>query len=226
MSEVPESTSGAQPDASGTREGTQSQQSGNESDEPKRKTVSWDDHKRALDDLHRFKREAKEYQDKLNSMEAKSLAEKEDFKTLAERYQKEAEQLRTERDDRDKAYVYEKKYSQVLSKAQSAGLRNPSDLELIGLDDIKHEITSEGRVLVSGVDEFVDHLKKTRPHWFQDGEIPTFNGGGASKKKTESEELTVGQFVELERKYKREGKTSELKDLYRRFEKQRGLSAR
>lgn len=189
------------------------------------KKVGWKDHKRALDDMHKFKREAQEAAQRLASLEAERLAEKEDFKGLAEKYQKERDTYKQNLEKERGAFQLDRKYSAVKEAALKLGLRNERDLDLINLDDVGVEYTSEGRMFVNGVDEFVAQLKADRPHWFQDKSAPRFNGGGATTEPPKNEPLTARKVYELERKYRSEGKLDKVKELYEQYSKQKQATA-
>ena len=189
------------------------------------KTVAYEDHKRALDDMHRFKRELNDLRQKMSADEAAALAAKEDFKSLAEKYKNERDQFESDLSKERNLYRGDLKMRAVREAAVKAGLRNLQDLDLLPLDDVKEEYTSEGRMLFNGVEEFVTRLKAGRPHWFQDKSAPVFNGGGANGEHHKEEPLTAAKVIELEHKYRREGKPDKVKELYQAYYKQKTARA-
>lgn len=186
--------------------GAQSKESSATEDKQKQtdsadKMVRFEDHKRALDDLHKFKRLAQDTEKQKNDLEAKILAEKEDFKTLYERTKNELDETNGKLKKRDEAFIYDKKYNAVQAAALQAGLRNPKDLELLDLDPVRVEFTSEGRTLVQEVEPFVEQLKKERPYWFKSADAAKVNSGG-SVNSAKDKPLTPQDLLALERQYK------------------------
>lgn len=176
------------------------------------KSVSYDDHKRALDDLNKFKGEWKKSQEAINatraeleSLKNQRLAEKEDYKTLAEKYQAELKQKDTELTQFRDGFFTSKKYDAVYASALKAGLRGEAeaDLSLLPLDGVEVERTDHGRVMVHGSDSYVERLKRERPHWFKSEEPPRVNSGGG--KLPSNEPLTRDKVYELEKAYRKSG---------------------
>ena len=167
------------------------------------KMVDWKNHRRALDDMHRFKKEAAELKARLEEQENQKLKEKEDWKTYAER----EEAKRKEAEERLNSFqgsVFEdKKYSSVREAALKAGMRPEamSDLELYSLDGVTVEATTNGRFLVHGSEAWVDDLKKSRPYLFSNNDVANINSGGASNKAASQKapELTPQYLLKLEK---------------------------
>ena len=192
---------GAANDPSGTKVNSQKDQQ-SDSGEEKPRVVRFEDHKRAIDDLHKYKSEAQTLREQLEERESERLREKEDFKALAEREKKLREETEDKLRKHSSFYQNETKRNAIRAAALKAGIRSEaeSDLELIPLDGIEVEITSTGRFLVHGADSFVEDLKRKRPHWFRSSQIPTVNSGGASSSLSPDAELTPKALYELERK--------------------------
>lgn len=184
------------------------------------------DLQRALDDMHRFKREAREAAQKLADAQAlleserkAKLREKEDWKSLAETEAKRAKELEDKFTRVNHAYTNTQKFSHVHAAAIKAGLRPEAerDLELLALDDVNVEMTTEGRFLVSGHDSFVEGLKKQRPHWFQNTTPPSFNPGGGRPSGVIGGELSFKDVMAIEKKHGRNSK--EYKDVAEKWQK-------
>lgn len=194
---------GAAPTA-GDSTGTSVQnQSGGET-----KTVSWENHQRALSDLHKFKSEAERLKTELGNQESERLKAANDYKGLYE-----TEKAKREASDKKLAdftgwTIQTQRFNEVKLLAQAEGLKKEalSDLELIDMEDVKVETTSTGRFIVQGAKDRVEKLKTERPHWFQTAQPPTINGGGGAPPATGGK-VTVSDVVEAERNYKR-GKIS------------------
>lgn len=145
------------------------------------RTVSWQSHKRALDDLHKFKGQVGELSKKLGDLESQRLQEKNDFKTLYEQEKNKNSDLEKKLGDTNTAFIETTRFGAVKQAAVAAGIRKEAleDLELLPVDkSVNVDVTAQGRFLVSGQKEFVDGLKKTRPHWFAASTPPPVNGGG------------------------------------------------
>jgi hypothetical protein len=174
------------------------------------KTVRFEDHKRALDDLHKNKSKARELEDQVNTLNAKiqaseeaSLAQQNDFKALAERHKSRAEELEAENRKLSDSFYTSKKYDAVFHNALKSGLRKEAevDLEMLNLDGVSIERTDHGRVIVHGASSYVEELKRTRPHWFKSSDVARINAGGAGSNNLNSaSELTPQYMAELSRK--------------------------
>jgi hypothetical protein len=188
--------SGASPSSSGAEENKSDQGS-----QPETRQVRFDDHKRALDDMHKFKREATEAKSRLEELEAQKLREQGEWKTLAEREKELRLQAEQKAGKLNEALYQSRKFDEVYKEALKAGLRQEaiSDLELIGLDGIEVELTSTGRMLVHGADSFVQELKRKRAHWFSSDRPPTVNSGGSAIAPM-PEEVTPQMIIEAEKK--------------------------
>ena len=185
------------------------------------KTVSWDNHQRAINDMHRFKKEKRDLETKLGDLESERLKEKEDYKTLSERHEASSKEWQGKYEGLNSSLQNDRKYSAVRESAIKAGIRSEAldDLGRLELDGVELELTTNGRMLVHGADEYVEGLKKPKAHWFKDKKMPTVNTGGAGVEPTSTEKLTASKLVELERKLR--GNPVELKKLYARYEQER-----
>lgn len=194
---------GAAPTA-GNSTGTSVQnQSGGET-----KTVSWENHQRALSDLHKFKSEAERLKTELGNQESERLKAANDYKGLYETEKAKREASDKKLSDFTNWTIQTQRFNEVKVLAQAEGLKKEalSDLELIDMEDVKVETTSTGRFIVQGAKDRVEKLKTERPHWFQTAQPPTINGGGGAPPATGGK-VTVSDVVEAERNYKR-GKIS------------------
>lgn len=152
------------------------------------------DLQRLKDDMLKYKKESQESKKIIESLKQQKLKEQNDFKTLYETAHSELEQFRT-------GYVKEKKREALRSAVQKLGLRAEAeqDLDLLGLDPLTEELTTEGRVIVHGAEQYAQQLKQQRGHWFKTNEPPRINSGGGAKPDT-PQTLTANYMVELERK--------------------------
>lgn len=153
---------------------------GGESDpRPRSKSVAWEDHKRALDDMNKFKRELQKERDAQKAQRTKDLEAQNRYKELYEAATKERDEAQTEAKRIRESFVNERKYSAVKTAAVAAGLRQEAldDLEATELDLVEVETTSKGRLNVLGVNEQIKKLQQAKPHWFGGKKAPNVNSG-------------------------------------------------
>lgn len=181
------------------------------------KTVSLSDYKLALDKMHKAEKENREFRESTEASEAQRLAEKEDWKTLAETRTKALDETKAELNSERGSFRKDVAFNAVRVAALKAGLRNEADLDLLDLSEIQVEKDESGRYQVGRVTEYLEGLKQTRSHWFKDKTVPKFNPGGAGGLPPKSETLTPSRYVELERKYQRLGDTKAISELHQRY---------
>ncbi len=201
-----------QSDTSGAQDHEQSASSAadeNTSSDNQTRTISFEDHKRALDDMHRFKSQARELEQKYTQLQSQldtkrkaDLEGANDWKSLYEQEKAARAELENKHGSLRENIVYNEKFRAVNAALAKSGLR-PDALKILEretLDSIEVEATSQGRFLVHGVDLFVDQFKKQFPFAFQETSPPKINaGGGATGSSFGDEELTPAYMVNLER---------------------------
>lgn len=209
-SSAPSSESSA-PDVNPTDSG-QTQELQNEGGNPPAQKVDAD-LQRIKDDMLKYKKENQEYKRMIESLKQQKLKEQNDYKTLYEQSNAELEKFRV-------GYVTEKKREALKSAALKLGLRPEAeqDLELLGLDQIHEEFTSDGRIIVHGAEQLAEEMKKRRSHWFKSGEAPKFYSGGGSKAEI-PQELTPQYMRSLETS-KDQNDRKKYKELYPKFVEQ------
>lgn len=193
------------------------------------KTVSWENHQRALDDMHSFKKKVLELEAKLGDVESEKLKAANNYQALYEQEKQKREQAEKKASDTLSWAANTQRFNEVKAVAQSKGLKKEalSDLEILDLDGIKVETTSTGRFIVEGAPEWVDKLKNDRPHWFGDLKPPGINsgggGGGTPPGGGGNAKVTVADLVTAEQHLKR-GKISKAQydDMYMRYVKSTG----
>lgn len=184
--------------------------------------VPRDDHKRAIDDMHKYKKQAQELADKLKAKETEDLKKTQQWQQLAELKEQEAKDAKTEAENLKRAIVADKKYSALREHAITAGLRKEAigDLDLVDLDDVSIETTSTGRVNVSGVDKAVAKLKLLKPHWFKDS-APQINAESPGVTNTGGQ-IDPKQIAAAEQLAKKTGDYTQYRDLLLRYKSQLG----
>lgn len=212
--------------AAGGGSASPSPDSGQNPANPPPKTVSYEDHKRALDDMHGFKSQVKTLQEKIDAIESKKLEEGNQYKTLWETEKKKREDAEAET---NKTIGYMKnsvRHGEVKAAAVASGLRKEAlaDLDLLDMNDVPVEVTSTGRFIVNGAQEKVDRIKADKPHWFTLANPPGINPGGAGAPPAGAGaggaggKVTVAQVAQAEMDWKR-GKIqkADYEKIYRQY---------
>lgn len=175
----------------------------------KDEAISKTAYERLQADLYKQKQTARELAAKLKEKEDAATKAEEDklrknkeYETLADRYKKEADDAKTEKERLNKAYLNDKKHSAVKEAAMKLGIRNEAldDLEMLDLSDVTVETTSTGRVNVLGTDKFAERLKTLKPHWFG-GKAPNVNTDDL--KVQAGKKITMAEILKLEKEAKK-----------------------
>lgn len=134
-----------------------------------REMVSRDELNKVLDEMHNYKRQAKEFEESLSKRKMDELKQKDEWQKVAQIKEEEATASKAEADKLRDSIIWDKKYSALKEQALRSGIRREalSDLELIDFqNDLAIETTNTGKVNVLGADRAINSLKSTRPHWF------------------------------------------------------------
>lgn len=190
------------------------------------KVVPHDDHKRALDDMHRFKAAAKEaaeraakLQQEMEAIKAESLRAKEDYKSLYETTQQKLAEKEQESSRLKQSVVYAERYRAVLPVLKEAGLRDDAMnlLEMVSLDDIEVEATTNGRFICNGMDRFAESFKARYPFAFKEKQMPNVNTGGGQGKPNQTGPMDAAALFRLEQECKRKGDMQPYYEAVRRY---------
>lgn len=186
-------------------------------DSGKKDPVSWDDHQRALRDVHKFKDKAKALEGdyanlkaEVEALKAGKLKESNDFKTL---YEAEAEKSKAQNVENQRLKLTVKnneRYRALMPALKEAGMLDSAHniLERLNQDEwdkLDVEVTSHGRMLVNGVADFVKDFKEHYPYVFKQRGMPNVNGAGGQAKPGESTDWTPAKIDALERECRRKG---------------------
>lgn len=156
-----------------------------------KRTIGWEDHQRALEDMKKFKARSRELEEQLNNTETKHLEEKKNYKELYEREKRQREEWQGKYTGLSNSVVDNEKYNAVRAEAIKAGIINEKDLDYLDLDAVQIERTDHGRAIVHGADTFVQGLIKERPYWFKNNEVPGFNAGGGPPPRVPEQKVEV-----------------------------------
>ena len=204
---------GQQSGGAGSHETPQNQTPHDGSPEDQKSPVSWRDHKRALDDLVRFKDQSKaqstqisELQSQLEALNSKIATQNKDFESLYAQEKQKREAIEAEKKTLLGNVVQSERYRAVYPAMKKAGLRDDAEnlIEHMDLSAVKIEATSSGRFVCSGVEPFIEEVKRKYPYAFQKPQAPTVNGGSGSGMVT-GERWTPAKLVALESECKKKG---------------------
>lgn len=172
------------------------------------KTIKYEDHVRALDDLKKFKSQSRELEmklqqisEELESTKQQKLAETNDYKSLYEQAANKNKEWQQKYDGLKKNVVFNEKYKAAQKALLDAGIRKEAIkiLDKESLDEIVVEHTSEGRMLVNGVEDYVDSFKKNYAFAFEEKSKTRVNGGGGAAH--DSKALTPLDLYTIEKKH-------------------------
>lgn len=175
----------------------------------------------ALADLQKWKQKTaeldrllKEKDEKVKQAEIERMRQAQDYKQIAEIKEREAQEAIARETRLKESIVYDRKFSEVRAAALKAGLRKEAeaDLEMLSLDPVAIETTSTGRINVLGADQFVEHLRLTRPHWFGSNK-PSINS--ASPEVVASGSVTEQDIIKLSKEARKTGDWSPVEKAYK-----------
>lgn len=173
------------------------------------KPVNRADHRRAVDDMMRWKRKAADneraladVQRKLQEIERKGKGEDiEDLKRQLEEATSKNERLQSN------VITVEKKRA-IVPALTEAGLRADAKkiLDHLDLDDLEVEISTHGNVNVHGIEAFVKKVKREYPFAFETKKAKKVDAGGSGGDGGGGgEDWTPAKLVQLETKCKAKG---------------------
>lgn len=140
------------------------------------------DHERALRDLHRFKEESRQAQEKLKEAETNRLKEQQNWKTLYEQTLEEKKKLEGQVKFMTEGQINSLKMSSLKNEAARLGLLDSAmeDLEMLDLSDLIVETTNNGKARVVNAQTYAEMLKSKKPHWFGSKAAPQVNTSSPS----------------------------------------------
>ncbi len=140
-------------------------------------TVTRAEFERVMNELHGHKKTAKELKEAADKAETERLKAQDQWKELAERHEKAANEWKEKYTGLTGTIVKDKKLSAVREEALKNGIRQEalSDLDMLELREVQVETTSTGRINVSGANAAIANLKALKPHWFGGAASPGVN---------------------------------------------------
>jgi len=184
--------------------------------------VSRADLQRALDDLHRFKKEAETLRAEQTAQRDAKMKAENQWKEYAETKEREAKEATEKAKKLQDSFLNNQKYNALMAKTQALGILPAalSDLESLDLEDIRIETTSTGKINVLGVDVFAERIKSTKPHWFGTPAAPNVNASGQRVQDNPST-VTAKMVMDAERDGKKTGDMSTYHKLLKQFQTQK-----
>lgn len=161
---------------------------------------------KALDDLMKFKKQARELEGKIKDREMQELTQKQEWEKIAKIKEQEAQAAIEKANMLESSFLNQKRFDALKSAALAQGIRKEAlnDLELIDFnDDVAIETTSTGRINVVGADSAIKKLKAQRPYWF---------GKSMGAVNTDSPGETTSQAVTLDAVMKAQDKARKTQD--------------
>src|SRR3990167_4488296 len=126
----------------------------------KEEMVSKKELDRVLNDMHRFKEQAKKASEVENELqeikkareeqETKRMKESNEYKALAEKLEKENNEWRDKHKKLNDSLFTTQKFNELRAAAIREGIIDEKDLESLSLDSLSVEYTSNGRIIVGG----------------------------------------------------------------------------
>ncbi len=126
------------------------------------------DKEKLLNEVHQWKRLAKENEQKLKSIEENKLKEQNKWQEYALAKEKELEVLMNREKNLVDTFVSEKVFDHIKQEALKQGIR-PEAIEDLELIDYKSKVmidNADGKIKVTGTTSFIESLRNQKPHWF------------------------------------------------------------
>jgi hypothetical protein len=158
-------------------------------------------------DMFKFKREAQEkeaklaeMQAKLEELEKKGLEGSQQYKQLYENEANKRKELEGKYSELSTSLVKREKFSAVEQAAIKAGIRDLSDIEGFDFEGVEIETTNTGRYRVIGAEDWIEGLKKNKPHWFKDASVANINNSTGNFDNKAPKKLSATEILELQKK--------------------------
>lgn len=183
--------------------------------------VSKEAYEKVVQDMHKFKKLVKDFEQKQKQTELQALKEKQDWQKIAELKEKEAQEALEQKEMLKKAVITDKKMSAIRTAAMKAGVLDSAldDIDLLNWNDVEVETTSTGRINVVGADEAVKRLKTLKPHWF--GKTVSKINGKVPEAKGESGLVTLEKLNKLRKEAMKSGDYSAYKPAFEAYQAQK-----
>lgn len=174
---------------------------------PGEKTVPLEKYKQTLDEMHAAKSQVKTLSDdltkfkgELDSLKTQKSKDTGDFKTLYEQTLADKEKIQTKYDNIFTGRIEEKREEALSTELKKLGLRTGHEhlIDLADANKMPHELTTKGRILISGADVAAAELKEKYPAAFEIPKTTVNNGSGGGGGDSEVGAFTAEQVNALE----------------------------
>lgn len=180
-------------------------------DDSSQEKIPLKQHKELLDKYHSLNSMLKKQAEEMEQLKAqrkaesdKALGEKGDFKALYESTKAEVDQWKEKYQKFQGSVFHNEKMRALELELKKQGLKEGSEaiMDLAPLEEMGHEVTSKGRILVHGAEMIAEKLKQKYSFAFSQKKTETVNGGGGGDVGggADPTELTAEYMIELERK--------------------------
>lgn len=176
-----------------------------------KKPVSFDDHDRALKDLHKFKAEAKEAKERAAQLEQDKMLAEGKKDEVIKSLQGTVTELKTKHSEMQKTFAWDKVKNVLKTKAASAGIINGgaadkfvSLVDFKGRNPFRDDTTFDADENV--LNQVFEDAKKDMPYFFsKDGPNikdtnPAGGGSGSANNGNDYSKMTLDQIREAARK--------------------------
>jgi hypothetical protein len=189
---------------------TEVPQDDSRSDQSNDRVINPQDHDRAVQDMLKYKGKLKEASDaiqdlktQIHELKSQGLKEKEDYKSLYEQECQNHAETKRRAQRLEGSFYTTQKHSAVYPALKRAGLRDDAEriLEMVDFDALEVETTSEGRVIINGIETFVEKFKADFPFAFEQRRPPKINSAGGTTEFQTPQKITAEMIVEIERKH-------------------------
>ena len=176
---------------------------------------------KVLDEMHKYKKTAKEYEATIKNQEMQKLKDQQEWQKIAELREREAREAKQEADQLKNSFLSSRKYEALKNAALANGIRKEAlnDLELLDFDDhVAVETTNTGKINIIGAEAAIKKFKADRPHWFgkSTGHINSDNPEVVS-----GEGITMDKVMKAQAEARKTGDWSKYKDALARYQAQK-----
>lgn len=152
--------------------------------------------------LRETQQRLKAMEDQMQDVKRKALTEKEDFKTLYEQEKEAHTSTQEEKNLLKQSVIRAERLRTLYPILKRMGLVDSGEkyLERESLEEIEVEVTSNGRILVTGAEEFAQQWRQENEILFKDRKAPVVNSGGGHYDGS-VKNLTPAMLIQIEKKH-------------------------
>lgn len=176
---------------------------------------------KVLDEMHKYKKEAKDLQAKNKEQEMQKLKDQQEWQKIAEIKEKEAEDAKNEANTLKSSFLSSRKFDALKTAALANGIRKEAlnDLELLDFDEhVAIETTNTGKINIIGAEAAIKNLKAQKPHWFgkSSGHVNSDDPEVVS-----GEGITMKKVMDAQAEARKSGDWTKYKGLLQQYQSQK-----